>query len=147
MVVIFVKAEKRKQIIAINRDKTLTPKERNLAIQKIMQHNYRESERVRKESEDLSAAGGGGAGADKTNESTSATTKTYHDKEKEILGCKHYQRKCKLVAKCCGQIYPCRFCHDDNADHKMDRYATEEVWCMGCEKKQVSCCFFCYTLI
>ena len=97
-----------------------------------MQHNYRESERIRKESKDLTENR-----ADGIDKGTPNTSKTFYDEEKTILGCKHYQRKCKLIAKCCGKIYPCRFCHDENEDHKMDRYATEEIWCMGCDSKQV----------
>lgn len=38
-----------------------------------------------------------------------------------ILGCKHYQRKCKLEANCCQKIVTCRFCHDDAEDHTIVR--------------------------
>lgn len=36
-------------------------------------------------------------------------------------GCRHYERKCSLVAPCCGKIYACRLCHDEENEHKMDR--------------------------
>ena len=49
------------------------------------------------------------------------------------LGCKHYHRKCKIVAACCNVPFTCRFCHDDNSDHVMDRYNTKEMQCMICE--------------
>jgi len=44
------------------------------------------------------------------------------NEEKEILGCKHYQRKCKLQANCCQKIVTCRFCHDDVEDHNIVRF-------------------------
>ena len=54
-------------------------------------------------------------------------------KHKNYLGCKHYRRKCKIVPACCNVPFPCRFCHDDNSDHAMDRYNTKEMQCMKCE--------------
>ena len=54
-------------------------------------------------------------------------------KHKNYLGCKHYSRKCKIVPACCNVPFPCRFCHDDNSDHAMDRYNTKEMQCMKCE--------------
>ncbi|KAL8024649.1 putative Zinc finger, RING-type, Zinc finger, CHY-type, Zinc finger, RING/FYVE/PHD-type [Plasmopara halstedii] len=57
---------------------------------------------------------------------------SYYDEAKTILGCSHYQRKCKLQGKCCGKWYLCRFCHDDNEDHAFDRYAVDSVSCMQC---------------
>ena len=47
---------------------------------------------------------------------------SYKDPVKLTFGCKHYKRNCKLVAACCNRIYACRLCHDDVADHSMDRY-------------------------
>lgn len=49
------------------------------------------------------------------------------NEEKGILGCKHYQRKCKLQANCCQKIVTCRFCHDDVEDHNIVRF----VWTNG----------------
>ena len=46
--------------------------------------------------------------------------------------CEHYDRKHKIIAKCCGKIVNCRFCHDDNSDHKMDRFSTTSVMCSEC---------------
>ena len=53
-------------------------------------------------------------------------------KHENCLGCKHYHRKCKIVPVCCNVPFPCRFCHDDNSDHTMDRYNTKEMQCMKC---------------
>lgn len=38
------------------------------------------------------------------------------------LGCKHYKRKCKLIAPCCKQAFTCRLCHDEEvSSHRMVR--------------------------
>ena len=57
---------------------------------------------------------------------------TTNYKHENWLGCKHYRRKCKIVPTCCNVPFPCRFCHDDNSDHAMDRYNTKEMQCMKC---------------
>lgn len=46
---------------------------------------------------------------------------SFHDSEKEVFGCKHYKRNCKVRASCCGKLFTCRFCHDEVSDHSMDR--------------------------
>ena len=53
-------------------------------------------------------------------------------KYENYVGCRHYHRKCKIVPACCNVPFPCRFCHDDNSDHAMDRYNTKEMQCMKC---------------
>ncbi|KAG4388479.1 hypothetical protein JHK82_025504 [Glycine max] len=57
---------------------------------------------------------------------------SFRDPEKEIFGCEHYKRNCKLRAACCGKLFTCRFCHDNASDHSMDRKATLEMMCMQC---------------
>lgn len=61
---------------------------------------------------------------------------TYHDASNGILGCKHYRRKAQLVAPCCRQAFTCRVCHDDATNHRMDRYAVNEMVCMACGLQQ-----------
>jgi hypothetical protein len=46
--------------------------------------------------------------------------------------CEHYQRKAWIKADCCGQYYPCRFCHDAVENHEIDRHATKYVGCTSC---------------
>ncbi|KAJ6387263.1 hypothetical protein OIU78_017053 [Salix suchowensis] len=58
------------------------------------------------------------------------------DPEKQVFGCEHYKRNCKLRASCCGKLFACRFCHDKVSDHTMDRKATTEMMCMRCLKVQ-----------
>ncbi|KAL2558992.1 zinc finger protein-related [Forsythia ovata] len=61
---------------------------------------------------------------------------SFRDPEKQIFGCEHYKRNCKLRAACCGKLFACRFCHDEVSDHSMDRKATSEMICMNCLKLQ-----------
>ncbi|XP_021896127.1 LOW QUALITY PROTEIN: zinc finger protein BRUTUS-like [Carica papaya] len=61
---------------------------------------------------------------------------SFRDPEKQVFGCEHYKRNCKLRAACCGKLYTCRFCHDKVSDHSMDRKATAEMMCMQCLKIQ-----------
>ncbi|KAF7687748.1 RING finger and CHY zinc finger domain-containing protein 1 [Silurus meridionalis] len=51
-------------------------------------------------------------------------------------GCQHYVRKCLLKAPCCEKFYVCRLCHDDEEDHKMDRFQVREVKCAVCDSIQ-----------
>ncbi|XP_019436687.1 PREDICTED: zinc finger protein BRUTUS-like isoform X1 [Lupinus angustifolius] len=57
---------------------------------------------------------------------------SFWDPQKQVLGCEHYKRNCKLRAACCGKLFTCRFCHDNISDHSMDRKATLEMMCMRC---------------
>lgn len=60
-----------------------------------------------------------------------------------VMGCPHYQRRVKLRAPCCGKLFCCRLCHDQAADHVLDRYLVMEMLCMLCGSLQPisgSCC-------
>ena len=59
---------------------------------------------------------------------------SYHDQATSTLGCSHYSRKCQIRAPCCppDTFYPCRFCHDEQCDHKIDRHAISDMVCMLC---------------
>jgi len=50
--------------------------------------------------------------------------------------CEHYFRNCKLVSPCCNNIYMCRFCHNDNEDHEINRFEIKEIICCKCNKQQ-----------
>jgi len=71
--------------------------------------------------------------------------------ELEKEGCSHYQRSVLLVSPCCGQVFPCRFCHDEavaaqvdwtdpskaaTVHHTLDRRAVVAVECGGCGARQ-----------
>mmetsp|Transcript_23919 Transcript_23919/g.43259 ORF Transcript_23919/g.43259 Transcript_23919/m.43259 type:complete len:186 (-) Transcript_23919:2400-2957(-) len=58
------------------------------------------------------------------------------------IACTHYERKCNIIAPCCGQVFGCRVCHDDMTDAQghghgpLDRYAIREVICKECNTRQ-----------
>lgn len=60
------------------------------------------------------------------------------DEEEEWIGCAHYKRRCQIVAPCCGEVFWCRHCHNEEKDtgeeggHEIDRRAIREVICQTC---------------
>ena len=59
----------------------------------------------------------------------------------EAIACVHYERKCYVVAPCCGVPFGCRVCHDEmsgTACGPMDRFAIKEVICKECNTRQSS---------
>lgn len=52
-------------------------------------------------------------------------------------GCPHYKRRVKFVSPCCGRVYYCRICHDENEQtHTFNRQKLEELICENCGTKQ-----------
>lgn len=47
-------------------------------------------------------------------------------------GCKHYKRRCRIVAPCCGVVYPCRLCHNESENHEIERTKIALVECLVC---------------
>ncbi|KAG2449871.1 hypothetical protein HYH02_005394 [Chlamydomonas schloesseri] len=61
------------------------------------------------------------------------------------MGCRHYRRRCYIVAPCCDKPFWCRHCHNYEMDeseaaaekrHTLDRKAVREVVCGGCGLRQ-----------
>lgn len=50
--------------------------------------------------------------------------------------CKHYTRRCSFLTPCCNNIYPCRFCHDADESHELDRTSIEKIICRQCSREQ-----------
>ena len=50
--------------------------------------------------------------------------------------CDHYFRRCKFVSPCCQKIYTCRFCHNDNESHEINRFEVKEIVCSNCDCRQ-----------
>jgi len=59
--------------------------------------------------------------------------------------CSHYKRGCQLLAPCCSEFFPCRFCHDavknegekdPKKRHTMDRHKVVSVRCRTCATVQ-----------
>jgi len=61
---------------------------------------------------------------------------TFQDPNQTVMGCEHYERKCMISAPCCDEFYTCRFCHDESADHEIDRNSINRVRCMNCGTTQ-----------
>ena len=57
-------------------------------------------------------------------------------------GCKHYLRRCKIIAPCCNKAYCCRLCHDEEVEldidieHVLDRFKIKKVKCNNCNMEQ-----------
>lgn len=77
--------------------------------------------------------------------SSSEVSQDQHNKNLPPYGCQHYLRRCRIVSPCCGKMYPCRLCHDDEQNgptiaildmHEIDRHKIEEIICTNCEEKQ-----------
>ncbi|XP_022768172.1 zinc finger protein BRUTUS-like At1g74770 [Durio zibethinus] len=68
----------------------------------------------------------------KNGEETPGQYPSYRDPLKLALGCKHYKRNCKLFAACCNQLYTCIRCHDEVADHSLERKSVTKMMCMKC---------------
>jgi uncharacterized CHY-type Zn-finger protein len=49
-------------------------------------------------------------------------SKTYFDEAHGVLGCRHYRRGAKLQCSTCNHWATCRYCHDEQEDHKLIRY-------------------------
>ncbi|XP_074036673.1 ring finger and CHY zinc finger domain containing 1 isoform X2 [Leptinotarsa decemlineata] len=54
----------------------------------------------------------------------------------KLIGCSHYRRKSKFVTPCCKKVYTCRFCHDENEDHVLNRKEVVELECALCGNRQ-----------
>mmetsp|Transcript_16028 Transcript_16028/g.33520 ORF Transcript_16028/g.33520 Transcript_16028/m.33520 type:complete len:449 (+) Transcript_16028:38-1384(+) len=148
-------SEKRKTIQAIMRDASLTDLERRLRIQRLMDG-----------SSQFAAGGKSGATSGRaasllgttagslsllpisasTSTHAASGSKTAGDDGDEVVACVHYERKCNIVAPCCGGIFGCRVCHDEinSACGPMDRFAIKEIVCKECRTRQSSktntCC-------
>lgn len=62
--------------------------------------------------------------------------------------CKHYSRGCDMKCPTCHTFYPCRLCHDENEDHKLDRFKVDTVRCRLCQRTQAPSqhCIYCRSI-
>ncbi|KAF9296623.1 hypothetical protein BGZ88_012267 [Linnemannia elongata] len=122
-------AELRRKIMDIQRDPTISFADKASMIQKLMSSRWQGAQ----SSSALQTT-------DDSTEATEATEEdlktTYNNADRNILGCKHYRRGCKLKANCCGKWFNCRFCHDDVCNHTIVRNETKMMLCMHCKAIQ-----------
>lgn len=45
---------------------------------------------------------------------------------------------CHVVAPCCGNVYPCKKCHDAEEDHVLEAQKVQLMVCMSCNLQQLS---------
>ena len=46
--------------------------------------------------------------------------------------------RCQVLAPCCGQVYPCKKCHDQEEDHQLEAQSVQSMVCMACGLRQPS---------
>ena len=153
-------AEKRKAIQAILRDATLTDLERRLRIQQLMDGSSKAAANNDNDMMWMNNSAGGTGGISSligSNNNGSAaglpssllsggmnsirnTQSTASAAAGEVVACVHYERKCNVVAPCCGRVFGCRVCHDEMsvACGPMDRFAIKEIVCKECNTRQSS---------
>ncbi|KAL6614709.1 hypothetical protein ACP70R_036979 [Stipagrostis hirtigluma subsp. patula] len=115
------------EVRKVSRDPTLDPRRKAYLIQNLMTSRWIAAQQ--KLPEPSSEECGEGA-------HIPGCVPSFRDEDKQIFGCEHYKRNCKLVAACCNKLFTCRFCHDKVSDHTMERKATQEMMCMLCLKIQ-----------
>lgn len=113
------------EIRKVSRDPTLDPRRKAYLIQNLMTSRWIAAQQKLPQNGETSDG-----------EGLHGCSPSFRDAEKQVFGCEHYKRNCKLRAACCQKLFTCRFCHDNVSDHTMDRKATTEMMCMNCLKIQ-----------
>ena len=112
---------------------SIAPVEKAKRIQELMTTSWRRSQKSQpKRTNSMTAIGH----ASEESKSGERTVTYYHDKAKGIMGCPHYSKKACVSAPCCNEFFPCRFCHDELCDHKINRYEIDRFGCMVCDTVQ-----------
>ncbi|KAF9677368.1 hypothetical protein SADUNF_Sadunf08G0100400 [Salix dunnii] len=115
------------EIRKVSRDSTLDPRRKAYLIQNLMTSRWIASQQKSLQARTSDHSNGG---------DIHGRSPSFRDPDKQVFGCEHYKRNCKLHATCCGKLFACRFCHDKVSDHSMDRKATSEMMCMRCLRIQ-----------
>ncbi|XP_073108593.1 zinc finger protein BRUTUS isoform X2 [Elaeis guineensis] len=115
------------EIRKVSRDPTLDPRRKAYLIQNLMTSRWIAAQQKLLQAKTEETTEG---------EDVPGCSPSFRDSEKQMFGCEHYKRNCKLLAACCNKLFTCRFCHDKVSDHPMDRKATTEMMCMRCLKIQ-----------
>ncbi|XP_038981730.1 zinc finger protein BRUTUS-like isoform X2 [Phoenix dactylifera] len=115
------------EIRKVSRDPTLDPRRKAYLIQNLMTSRWIAAQQKLLQAKTEETTEG---------EDVPGCSPSFRDPEKQVFGCEHYKRNCKLLASCCNKLFTCRFCHDKVSDHPMDRKATTEMMCMRCLKVQ-----------
>ncbi len=138
--------EKRRAIQSIMKDTTLTDLERRLKIQTLMDGSSNSNANAASAAR---MAGSGGMVSSLLGPATGASSSDVPmgnaasiSERREVVACVHYERKCNVIAPCCGAEFGCRVCHDDDTSSSacgpMDRFAVKEIVCKECNTRQPS---------
>lgn len=129
--------EKRKTIQALINDKTINERDRRIRIQQLMDGSNRNSlcnQHPQQEHQRIQTS----FPLDLINSLQSLES---NSRSVSVVPCEHYERKCNIVAPCCGRIYGCRVCHDEltKKEHgPLIRYDIKYIVCKECGTRQVT---------
>ncbi|GFS44307.1 zinc finger protein-like protein [Actinidia rufa] len=105
------------EIRKVYRDSTLDPRRKAYLVQNLMTSRWIAAQQKSTQAVEGETSDG---------EGISGCSPSYRDLEKQVFGCEHYKRNCKLLAACCGKLFTCRFCHDKESNSRNDVYALLE---------------------
>ena len=121
--------EKRRAIQSIMRDEALSEVDKRMRIQALMDG-----------STDPASAAAGTEGTGGGQCIPVPTTAASALDDGWAISCVHYERRCNIVAPCCGKEFGCRVCHDEMTPPPghgpMDRFAVREIVCKECRTRQ-----------
>ncbi|VVA91823.1 unnamed protein product [Arabis nemorensis] len=107
----------------ISRDSSLDPQKKSFIMQNLLMSRWIATQRIHNLEPSIISS---------NREEVPGQNPSYRDPHKLIFGCKHYKRSCKLLAPCCNQLFTCIRCHDEEADHSVDRKQITKMMCMKC---------------
>jgi len=138
--------EMKKKIKAIHSDENLSANDKARLVQNLMTGRWQKAMEAKGLNSPRMSSPRSGSGCnspipgpenDLDEEERAPSYHVVKNSNEKVFGCQHYRRNCKVRAKCCGKVFPCRFCHDEaTEDHTMDRYATDEMYCLFCKTLQ-----------
>lgn len=106
----------------VSRDSSLDPQKKSHIIQNLLMSRWIVTQKKLNAEDNVTSS----------REEVPGQHPSYRDPLKQCFGCTHYKRNCKLLAACCNQLYTCIRCHDDVADHSIDRKYITKMMCMFC---------------
>mmetsp|Transcript_21609 Transcript_21609/g.30268 ORF Transcript_21609/g.30268 Transcript_21609/m.30268 type:complete len:362 (+) Transcript_21609:251-1336(+) len=128
---------KRKAIQSILRDKSLPELQRRKRIQALMDGSSSSSSSV---NSSTAPHGSSSSVSSLSARNVASITKRGPGMAThESMACVHYERKCNIIAPCCGEFFGCRVCHDEctpTSHPPMDRFKIREVHCKICGTRQ-----------
>jgi hypothetical protein len=112
-------SEMRKQIVLIQGDSSISAPEKAKRIQELMTRKWTQKQQQERTRDTRSI----NKLSDKKSDfnALSDEDKQACFQSRSVMGCRHYQRACKIQAHCCGKWDTCRFCHDEVSDHTITR--------------------------